>query len=85
MCLGLLVEAPPFACLSGASQGSLERWWRPAAVFAQADLELGAYGGRFKRGVLAEKRWLVNSTSIVHRPMVAITRYWRLLQPIELA
>jgi lipopolysaccharide export LptBFGC system permease protein LptF len=60
-----LVAVAAFACLSGALQGALERWWRPAAVFAQADLELGAYGGRFKRGVLAEKRWLVvNDTTL---------------------
>ncbi|MBA4612495.1 LptF/LptG family permease [Stappia taiwanensis] len=50
-----------FGCLTGALQFSLERWWRPAAVFAQAELELGGYGARFARGVVGEKRWFVLS------------------------
>ncbi|MBL6430861.1 MAG: hypothetical protein HPM95_05230 [Alphaproteobacteria bacterium] len=45
---------------SGALQGLLERWWRPAAVFAQADLELGAYGGCFQRAC-SRTSWLVST------------------------
>ncbi|WP_169391330.1 LptF/LptG family permease [Stappia stellulata] len=48
-----------FAGLSGALQGTLERWGRPAAVFAQAELQLGAYGARFARGAMSGTHWLV--------------------------
>jgi len=48
-----------FALMAGAFQFTLERWLRPAAVFAQADLQLGGYGGRFAEGRVSGKRWFV--------------------------
>lgn len=54
-----LVVVCLFAALTGALQFSLERWWRPAAVFAQAELQLGGYGRRFADGELGEPSWFV--------------------------
>ncbi|WP_186398074.1 LptF/LptG family permease [Stappia sp. P2PMeth1] len=54
-----LVVVCLFAALTGALQVSLERWWRPAAVFAQAGLQLGGYGRRFADGELGEPSWFV--------------------------
>ncbi|SDU33732.1 LptF/LptG family permease [Stappia sp. ES.058] len=65
----LLVVAA-FACLSGALQGGLERWWRPSAVFAQAELQLGAYGARFSKGALSDKRWLVVNGNVLRARVV---------------
>jgi lipopolysaccharide export LptBFGC system permease protein LptF len=48
-----------FAVAAGAFQFSLERWWRPAAVFAQAQLELGGYGRRFASGDFDTPSWFV--------------------------
>ncbi|WP_349358143.1 LptF/LptG family permease [Stappia sp.] len=48
-----------FALMAGAFQFTLERWLRPAAVFAQADLQLGGYGARFVEGRVSGKRWFV--------------------------
>lgn len=48
-----------FAALTGSLQFALERWLRPAAVFAQAELELGGYGRRFAAGEIEGHRWFV--------------------------
>jgi lipopolysaccharide export LptBFGC system permease protein LptF len=48
-----------FAAITGTVQFALERWWRPAAVFAQADLGLGGYGRRFAAGEIEGHRWFV--------------------------
>ncbi|MXN64641.1 LptF/LptG family permease [Stappia sp. GBMRC 2046] len=49
----------------GALQFSLERDLRPAAIFAQVDLETGSYARRFKRGVSDEARWFVVGRDIL--------------------
>ncbi|WP_249690781.1 LptF/LptG family permease [Stappia sp. WLB 29] len=54
-----------FAALTGALQFSLERWWRPAAVFAQAELQLGGYGRRFADGDLGEPSWFVVNGAVL--------------------
>lgn len=43
----------------GSLQVALETWWRPAAVFAQVELGVGAYARRFKRGPTDDVRWFV--------------------------
>lgn len=47
------------AAITGTVQVALEGWLRPAAVFAQVDLGLGAYARRFYQGDLGE-RWIVD-------------------------
>lgn len=54
-----------FALVTGALQFSLERWWRPAAVFAQAELQLGGYGRRFADGDLGEPSWFVVNGAVL--------------------
>lgn len=54
-----------FAVLAGGLQFGLERWWRPAAVFAQAELGLGAYGRRFATGEMEGQRWFVIDGNVV--------------------
>lgn len=54
-----------FAAVTGALQFSLERWWRPAAVFAQAELQLGGYGRRFADGDLGEPSWFVVNGAVL--------------------
>lgn len=53
------------AALTGALQFSLERWWRPAAVFAQAELQLGGYGRRFADGDLGKPSWFVLNGAVL--------------------
>lgn len=48
-----------FALVTGGFQFALERWLRPAAVFTQAELELGGYGRRFAAGDFGEPSWFV--------------------------
>ena len=45
--------------VTGGVQTALEGWLRPAAVFAQARMELGGYGDRFKH-VNMGNRWFID-------------------------
>lgn len=46
------------AAVTGSVQVTLEGWLRPKAVFAQVDLQLGAYAARFQSGDLGTQ-WIV--------------------------
>ncbi|NRG16652.1 LptF/LptG family permease [Rhizobiales bacterium] len=54
-----------FGAGAGVLQFSLERDLRPAAIFAQVDLDVGSYAKRFKRGVSEEQRWFVVGNDIL--------------------
>lgn len=48
-----------FGALAGPFQAQLETNWRPAAVFAQVDLDVGSYAARFHRGAYGEPAWFL--------------------------
>jgi len=48
-----------FSLLAGSVQGINEIWLRPAAVFAQIDLGVGAYGRRFRPGLRNTASWFI--------------------------
>ncbi|MAA98212.1 MAG: hypothetical protein CMN86_07930 [Stappia sp.] len=62
-----------FAAMTGSVQFMLERWWRPAAVFAQADLGLGGYGRRFASGEIEGHRWFVVDGNVLRARVVRDT------------
>ncbi|MBR9842824.1 MAG: LptF/LptG family permease [Rhodobacteraceae bacterium] len=52
----------------GSVQAGLEGWLRPAAIWAQVDLGLGAYADRFRRGEMGPE-WFTDETRAI-RAMV---------------
>ncbi len=52
----------------GSVQASLEGWLRPAAVWSQVELDLGAYADRFRRGTMGPV-WFTDETRAI-RAMV---------------
>ncbi len=63
--LQTLLVVAVFGMISGTLQLSLERYVRPAAVFAQVDLGIGAYARRFARGVTDTHRWFVVGNDVL--------------------
>ncbi len=52
------------ALLIGSVQASLEGWLRPTAIWAQVDLDLGSYAGRFRRGLIGPE-WFTDETRAI--------------------
>lgn len=57
------------AAVVGTAQATLESWLRPAAVFAQVDLEIGAYARRFQQGDLGT-RWVIDGDRAIQARIV---------------
>jgi lipopolysaccharide export LptBFGC system permease protein LptF len=60
-----LIAVVWFSALFGAVQTINEGWARPAAVFAQIELGVGAYGIRFGRGLRNNPDWFLRNDTLI--------------------